>query len=332
MQMPRLFTTGLVLASLAGIGLAACGTQLQEAEQTQPQGKAFHRALYDGYIALAQSEYDNGDYWDSVAFALRAIHAARGEAVAPEMVTRRDLDGDDVRDLLTQSRDRLLVAFGTGATERMPDKAARAQTLYDCWLEEQEENRQPDDIAVCRNGLLSLLAELEADAARVAEAEARRKQHLAKASGELFERPLLPAPVKTKGPTALGTYIVFFELNQSRLTEASEQILLEVVRAAKEATSMRIRATGHADMVGRAKANRKIARKRAEAVVRFLIDNGVDELRISIDSRGESEPLIPTGDEVPEVQNRRVEIRFEPAPDIDGVPVASLKIEDQGKL
>ena len=45
----------------------------------------------------------------------------------------------------------------------------------------------------------------------------------------------------------------------------------------------------------------------------------------AVESRGEDEPLIPTGDEVPELQNRRVEIRFEPLPKTEGVPVASLR-------
>lgn len=323
MPRPRSCLTGLALAGLAGVTLAACGTQLEKAEQTASQGTAFQKALYAGYMALAQSEYDSGDYRDSDAFAQRAIRSARGEAVAPEAVALRHLRDDEARGLLTHSRARLLAAFETGAVERTPDKAARAQTLYDCWMEEQEENRQLAEIADCRDGLLSLLAELEGDAARVAEAEARRVERLAKASEAFFEPPL-PAPVKTEGPTALGTYIVFFELNKARLTAETEQILMEVVRAAKDAPAMRIRATGHTDMVGKAGANRKLARKRAEAVVRFLIDNGVDEARVGIDSRGESEPLIPTGDGVAEVQNRRVEIRFEPIPKVDEVPLASL--------
>ena len=327
MPKPRLSRTGLALVSLAGLSLASCGTQLRDAEQTLSQGTAFHKALYAGYLALAQSEYDSGDYRDSDAFARRAIRSARGEAVAPEPVAGRMLAGGEAKEALTRSRARLLAAFEAGAAARTPDKAARAQTLYDCWLEEQEENRQPGDIAACRDGLLSLLADLERDAARIADAETRRNERLAKASGEFFERPVLPAPVKTEGPTALGTYIVFFELNRTRLTEDTKQILLEVVRAAKEAASMRIRATGHADMVGRARVNEKLARKRAEAVVRFLIDNGVDAQRVSVESRGESEPLIPTGDDVEEVQNRRVEIRFEPAPDLEEVPVASLEIQ-----
>ena len=324
MPRPRLRPAGLALVSLAGLTLAACGTQLQEAERALPQGTAFERALYAGYLALARSEYDSGDYRDSDAFARRAIQAARGEAIGPEPVARRKLTEVSDRGLLSQTRERLLVTLGGGAAERTPDKAARAQTLYDCWLEEQEENRQPEDIAACRDGLLTLLAELEGDAARLAEAEARRTERLAEASGAFFEPPALPAPVKTDGPTALGTYIVFFELNQTRLTAETKQILAEVVRAAKDAPALRIRATGHTDMVGNARVNRKLARARAEAVVRFLVDGGVDAARVEIDSRGEAEPLIPTGDGVPEVQNRRVEIRFEPIPNPEGVPVASL--------
>jgi len=324
MPKPRLVLTGLALVGLTGLALAACGTQLQNAEQTVPQGTAFQRALYAGYMALAQTEYDGGDYGDSDAFALRAIQSAEGEDVAPEPVALRDLSDDEIKDVLSRSRIRLVAAFETGAAERTPDKAARAQTLYDCWLEEQEENRQAGEIAACRDALMALLAELERDAARLAEAETRQTERLAKASGELFERPVLPAPVKIDGRTALGTYIVFFELNQTRLTAETKQILAEVVRAAKGATSMRILATGHTDMVGNPRVNRKLARKRAEAVVQYLIDNGVDALRVGIDSRGESEPLIPTGDGVAEIQNRRVELRFEPMPKIEGMPLASL--------
>ncbi|MDJ0936370.1 MAG: hypothetical protein QNI93_13290, partial [Kiloniellales bacterium] len=147
--MPRsnLCLTGLALFGLAVVALAACGTQLQKAEQTVPEGTAFQRALYAGYMALAQSEYDGGDYGDSDAFALRAIRSAEGEAVAPEPVALRDLSDDEIVDALSQSRIRLVATLETGAAERTPDKAARAQTLYDCWLEEQEENRQPGEIA-----------------------------------------------------------------------------------------------------------------------------------------------------------------------------------------
>ncbi len=324
--MPRskLCLTGLALVGLTVVALAACGTQLQKAERTVPEGTAFQRALYAGYMALAQSEYDGGDYRDSDAFALRAIRSAEGEAVGPEPVALRELSDEEIKDVLSRSRIRLVAAFEAGAAERTPDKAARAQTLYDCWLEEQEENRQPGEIAGCRDALMALLDDLERDAARLAEAEARRTDRLAAASGELFERPVLPAPVKIDGQAALGTYIVFFELNQARLTAESKQILAEVVRAAKDATAMRILATGHTDMAGNPRVNRKLARERAEAVVEYLIDNGVDALRVGIDSRGESEPLIPTGDGVAEFQNRRVEIRFEPMPKIEGVPLASL--------
>lgn len=323
----RLCLTGLALASLAGLTLVACGTQLQKAEQTSSQGTAFHQALYQRYLALSQAEYDKGDYKDSDVFARRAMLAARGQAVPPEPVAQRAVRDDGAAVLLSESRQRLVATFGKGAVARTPDKAARAQTLYDCWLEEQEENRQPEDIAACRDGLMTLLAELEDDAVRVAvaRAEALAAKSLAKTSDKPAAKPVLPAPVKTEGPAGLGTYIVFFELNQARLTAETKQILAEVVRAAKEAEDMRILATGHTDMVGDARANRKLARKRAEAVVEFLIDSGLDPLRVAVESRGEAEPLVPTGDEVPELQNRRVEIRFEPLPKTEGVPVASLR-------
>ena len=34
--------------------------------------------------------------------------------------------------------------------------------MYDCWVQEQEENFQPDDIARCRDGFLAAMEEVEA--------------------------------------------------------------------------------------------------------------------------------------------------------------------------
>ena len=70
-----------------------------------------------------------------------------------------------------------------------------------------------------------------------------------------------------------------------------------------------IQVTGHTDTVGSLERNDRLALKRAEAVVDWLIrDSGVDPQMIRAVGRGEREPLVPTGDNVAEARNRRVEI------------------------
>jgi outer membrane protein OmpA-like peptidoglycan-associated protein len=66
--------------------------------------------------------------------------------------------------------------------------------------------------------------------------------------------------------------------------------------------------TGHADRSGSARYNDRLSRRRANAVKRGLISNGVPEKDIIIYAHGEREPLVPTRDGVREPQNRRVEI------------------------
>src|SRR3546814_14447170 len=51
---------------------------------------------------------------------------------------------------LTSSRERLMAVLAAGAAQSDPTQAAEAQVAFDCWMQEQEENFQPDDIAACR--------------------------------------------------------------------------------------------------------------------------------------------------------------------------------------
>ncbi len=41
-------------------------------------------------------------------------------------------------------------------------EAANAQVMFDCWMQEQEENFQPPDIARCRDGFSAAIAAVEA--------------------------------------------------------------------------------------------------------------------------------------------------------------------------
>ncbi|WP_333834566.1 OmpA family protein [Rubrimonas sp.] len=66
-----------------------------------------------------------------------------------------------------------------------------------------------------------------------------------------------------------------------------------------------IRLTGHTDAVGGERANLALGQRRAEAVARFLIAQGVPGVRIAaVASRGEAEPVVPTP--ARERANRRV--------------------------
>ncbi len=90
-----------------------------------------------------------------------------------------------------------------------------------------------------------------------------------------------------------------------------------MVRAAKQSRDAKILAAGHTDLMGPAAYNEELAKRRADAVVRYLVRSGVDKLRLERESFGERKPLTPTAEDEFQLQNRRVEIQFviEPGPD-----------------
>ena len=125
------------------------------------RGNTHDRALQQGYLDLSQAEFDEADYWDSDTFAERSMAAGRGESVQPEAISARDLPADRVG-TLTAARERLSTALAGGAAQRDPAQAAEAQVAFDCWMQEQEEDIQPDHIAACRDRFMTAMASLEA--------------------------------------------------------------------------------------------------------------------------------------------------------------------------
>ena len=139
---------------------AGAGFELQKTAGMTPTGSEFNRALFSEYLAMSRDEYNQGDYRDSDAYALRARAAGQNSFVEPQQISGRELPADKVQEL-TSSRARLVSALANGSRERQPRDAAMAQTKFDCWMEQQEENRQPRDIAACRSDFLAALSRIE---------------------------------------------------------------------------------------------------------------------------------------------------------------------------
>lgn len=279
----------VVLAAAAIALLSGCaGFGLQEAERASPQGNTHQRALQQGYLELSRAEFDEGDYWDSDTFAERSMAAGRGETVQPEAISERDLPADMVG-TLTAARQRLTSALAAGAAQSKPMEAAEAQVAFDCWMQEQEENFQPDDIAACRNRFEAAMAQLEAQPPAPPPAAA-------------------PAPAPAPMP-APGPFTVYFDFDRADLTADARAELADVVRAAQQSSNSTINITGYTDLAGAEAYNQVLSERRANSVIEFLVGSGVDAARIVGRGLGESNPVVAT--EAPEQRNRRVEIEFE---------------------
>ncbi len=273
----------LVLPCVGALVLSACGMELQKAQDMTPQGSAFQTSLYKGYVDLAASEYAEADYIDSDTFAGRAIRAGSGQLVQPEQIDRRALPEDKAGELMNARR-RLTLALSGGAAERKPAEAAQAQVMFDCWMQEQEENFQPEDIARCRGALMAALDALEA-------------------------RPM--AKMEPKLPPVPGPYVVFFETDSFELNEKSLAIIKEAAGMASSAQVMKAVLSGHTDTVGSDDYNKALSRARVIAVGNALMEAGVSRKLVQKDNYGESKLRVATPDNTASRDNRRVEISFD---------------------
>ena len=97
----------------------------------------------------AEAEYAEYDYNSSDIFAERAVQPASGSEPEPVMLENRNIPEANVQQL-SSTRDRLTDALDASGRTKAPGSAAHAQVMFDCWVEQQEENIQPEDIAACR--------------------------------------------------------------------------------------------------------------------------------------------------------------------------------------
>jgi outer membrane protein OmpA-like peptidoglycan-associated protein len=126
-----------------------------------------------------------------------------------------------------------------------------------------------------------------------------------------FAPPAAAAPPPAPQAAAPPSFMVFFDWDSARLSEASLNVVRQAAAAFKNKGSARIRATGHTDTSGPDGYNMALSLRRANAVKDALIRDGVPSAAITVVGVGKAGLLVQTADGVREPQNRRVEIVIE---------------------
>ena len=117
-----------------------------------------------------------------------------------------------------------------------------------------------------------------------------------------------PAPVAAPAPAPAKTYLVFFDWDKYNLTPRATQIVAQAASDSKTQNVTTLDVSGYTDTSGTPKYNMGLSERRAKAVAAQLVTDGVPASEIEIHGFGETHLLVPTGPNVREPQNRRVEI------------------------
>jgi outer membrane protein OmpA-like peptidoglycan-associated protein len=102
---------------------------------------------------------------------------------------------------------------------------------------------------------------------------------------------------------------VNFELNRATLTKASLPALDEAVKVLLQFPSIRIEVSGHTDNSGGRDTNMRLSQERAEAVMKYLVEHGVEAGRIITRGAGPDEPIESNATREGRASNRRIEFR-----------------------
>lgn len=291
LAVPLAVCVPLALAACGGMGGAPQAQQASQPPQAQATGGGFAQALAQEYNAFADSERAQLDWPDQAAFRDKAQVAASGRIPAPEDPERRGVGtgfqlhptidiGIEQRAEAIQGRQRLMSALSSNAA-RNPQAAARAQVAYDCWVEQLEEGWQEDDIERCRKAFNTALAQLES-------------------------RPVAAAPRAIS-----EEHQVYFEFDKADLTPEGRAAVAAAARDLQRAQPNQVEVAGHTDRAGTEGYNQELSEARARTVAEELAVQGVPADRIRTQAFGESDPVVPTPDGVPQPQNRRAVIEYD---------------------
>jgi len=264
---------------LLAIFLAGCGgstLDYSDLRKLDVQGQDFNSALSREYKTFALYENDEmGDWNDASHFKKKAFLVALGRNTEPEVLEERTLPWDN-RPELASARRRLVKALDSGGRAITPKKAARAQASFDCWVEQQEENFQPDDIAKCRKAFYKAVWHVEEGLA------------VAAASPDAFT--------------------IFFKFDSADLVPDQAGTLNAIATASKLGKEVRLLVSGHSDRAGPKGYNLVLSKLRALSIENALLRHGVSQDLIAVTARGEAQPRVITPDGIREPRNRRVEI------------------------
>jgi len=102
---------------------------------------------------------------------------------------------------------------------------------------------------------------------------------------------------------------VNFDFDSAQVRGDAAVILDEAVEILQRNPERQVVIEGHTDWTGPEEYNQQLSENRAEAVKSYMVENGVEEERLSVVGYGETQPVAPNDTRDGRARNRRVEMK-----------------------
>ncbi|XOV67909.1 MAG: OmpA family protein [Fluviicola sp.] len=103
---------------------------------------------------------------------------------------------------------------------------------------------------------------------------------------------------------------IYFDFDKAEIRDEHKEFLDKLVKVVKGHSDLRVLVIGHTDSEGSNGYNDELSKRRAEAIIRYFVDNGLSKDRLKFDFKGETVPAATNDTAEGRQRNRRVDFEF----------------------
>ena len=104
---------------------------------------------------------------------------------------------------------------------------------------------------------------------------------------------------------------IFFDVDKDSIKPKSKPTLDAAIKVLKDFPDVKVEVSGHTDSDGDRQHNVDLSLRRADAVKKYLVDNGIDTARISTRGAGPDQPIADNTTKDGKAKNRRIEFKLQ---------------------
>lgn len=198
-----------------------------------------------------------------------------------------------------------------GTVARLNDELMHSTTLLRDSRSELQTSQ--DELAASQQALLLTQEEVDAQNARLREADAERRFQEALAEAQRQFSPSEADVYRQGDKILIRLKGMEFPSGTAKVPERSKALLDRVAAVAQDLNPSQVVVEGHTDSVGSAAVNESLSQKRAENVVDYLATSGIEKESMEPVGYGFQKPITTNKSKEGRAQNRRVDVWITPA-------------------